>query len=53
MKSMLVKLTAPMVLGAVVLSAGVIVYAVINGCTIEVKSPFFGDWKITPPGANA
>lgn len=53
MKSMLVKLTAPMILGAIVLSAGVIVYAMINGCTIGMKSPFFGDWKITPPRANA
>ena len=53
MKSMLLKLTAPMILGAVVLSAGVIVYAIINGCKIEVKSPFFGEWKITPPGAIA
>ena len=43
---MLEKLTAPMLLGAVILSAGVLVYAMVAGYDIEVQSPFFGKWKL-------
>ena len=50
---MLAKLTAPMILTATIISAGVIVYAMVSGYKIEVKTPFFGNWKLTPPQANA
>ena len=46
MKTMLMKLTAPMILGAVVVTAGVIIYAMVNDYEIEVNSPFFGSWKL-------
>lgn len=48
MKDLIVKLSSPMICGAILVSAGVLVYAMSKGYDIEVKSPFFGEWKLKP-----
>ena len=46
MKDLIPKLSAPMICGGILITAGVIVYALINDYDVEVKSLFFGEWKL-------
>lgn len=47
MKDLIPKFTPPMLCGAVLITASIIIYAMVNDYDVEVKSPFFGEWKLT------
>ena len=42
------KISCPVFAGLAIITAGIIIYAVVSGHEIEVKSPFLGEWKIKP-----
>ncbi len=41
------KISCPVFLVLAAATAGIVAYAIARDCTFEVKSPFFGEWKVT------
>ncbi len=46
------KVSYPVFAGLAVVTAGVVIYALLRGYEVELKSPFFGEWKLKPRASN-